>query len=182
MAQLDEIDNLNDKLEGVHIFSGTECDILYDGKMDYRDEVLKELDCVIASVHSNLKMDKEKATSRIVAAVENPHVHMLGHPTGRLLLSRKGYPIDHKKIIDACAANQVCIEINANPYRLDIDWEWIDYAQEKSVMISINPDAHSTRGIDDIKFGVYAGRKGGLLKENTINALGREDFLSKLKK
>ncbi len=175
--QIEEIKLLNAKEESFKIFSGIECDILYDGSMDYEDEVLAQLDCVIASVHSNLKMDKEKATQRIISAVENPHVHMLGHPTGRLLLSRKGYPIDHEKIIDACSANKVSIEINANPYRLDIDWTWIEYAMKKEIMISINPDAHSMGGIDDIKYGVYAGQKGLLRRESTLNALSAEDFL-----
>jgi len=100
----------------------------------------------------------------------------LGHPTGRLLLSRKAYPLDHEKVIDACAANGVAIEINANPYRLDIDWNWIPYCLEKNVMLSINPDAHSMDGIDDIRYGVIAGRKGGLTKEMTLNAKSIVEF------
>ncbi len=175
--QIEEIQKLNNEKKGIRILSGIECDILYDGSMDYNDDILSQLDCVIASVHSNLKMDEEKATSRIISAIEHPKVHMLGHPTGRLLLSRKGYPIDHKKVIDACAANNVAIEINANPYRLDIDWTWIQLAMDKEVLISINPDAHSVDGIDDIKFGVYAAQKGLLRRESTINARSADAFV-----
>jgi len=175
--QIEEIKQMDNSIEDFKIFTGIECDILYDGTMDYGNDVIEKLDCVIASVHSNLKMNEEKATQRIITAVENPHVHMLGHPTGRLLLSRKGYPIDHKKIIDACAANGVAIEINANPYRLDIDWTWIGLAMEKSVQISINPDAHSMSGIDDIQYGVYAGQKGLLRRESTLNARSADDFM-----
>jgi len=175
--QMEEIKSINQKQSAVRVFSGLECDILYDGSMDFSSEILAQLDCVIASVHSNLKMEEEKATSRIIKAVEHPEVHMLGHPTGRLLLSRKGYPINHAKIIDACAANKVAIEINANPYRLDIDWSWLDLAMEKGVLISINPDAHSVDGIDDIKFGVYAAQKGLLSRESTLNARSADAFL-----
>ena len=131
---------------------------------------------VIASVHSQLKMNEARAMLRLINAIENPYTTILGHPTGRLLLSRAGYPIDHKKIIDACAANQVCIELNANPYRLDLDYKWISYCQEKGVKISINPDAHNLRGVQDIRYGIFAARKGALLKENTLNALSKDNF------
>jgi DNA polymerase (family 10) len=153
-----------------------ESDILYDGQLDYADDVLKTFDMVIASVHSQLKMTEEKAMQRLIKAIENPYTNILGHMTGRLLLSREGYPVDHKKIIDACAANDVCIELNANPYRLDIDYSWIDYCQEKNVLISVNPDAHNLRGVHDIKYGIIAARKGGLLKENTLNSLTKDNF------
>jgi len=116
-------------------------------------------------------MSKEKATERLLRAIENPYTTILGHPTGRLLLAREGYPIDHKAIIDACAQYQVVIEINASPYRLDIDWRWIDYAQQQGVMLSINPDAHSTTGLLDMHYGVAIGRKGGLLRSMTFNTL-----------
>lgn len=157
-----EIDALNEELTPFRIYKSIESDILSDGSLDYDDDILEGFDLVIASVHSGLNMDEEKATERLLAAIRNPHTTILGHPTGRLLLSRAGYPIDHKRIIDACAENNVVIELNANPYRLDIDWTWIPYAMEKGVPISINPDAHSTGGIDDIKYGVSAARKGGL--------------------
>jgi DNA polymerase (family 10) len=128
-------------------------------------------------------MDKEKATARLLKAIENPFTTILGHPTGRLLLSREGYPIDHKKIIDACAANGVSIELNAHPYRLDIDWTWIPYCMEKGVLISINPDAHETEGLLDLHWGTISARKGMLTREFCLNAMSLEEieewFISK---
>jgi DNA polymerase (family 10) len=121
-------------------------------------------------------MAEEKATARILKAIENPYTTILGHPTGRLLLSREGYPIDHKKIIDACAANGVIIELNSHPYRLDIDWRWIPYCLEKGVKISINPDAHEKNGYNDMKYGVHVARKGMLTKEMCFNALSKDDI------
>ncbi|MEL6720569.1 MAG: PHP domain-containing protein, partial [Bacteroidota bacterium] len=174
--QWNVIDELNSKLAPFKIFKGIESDILNDGRLDYEEEILKQFDFIIASVHSNLKMDEAKATQRLITAIENPYTTILGHPTGRLLLSRKGYPIQHKKVIDACAANNVHIELNANPYRLDLDWTWIPYALNKGVKIAINPDAHSKEGIHDIHFGVEVARKGGLTKEDCLNALTLSDF------
>lgn len=182
LQQFAEIDALNQKMDDFHIFKGIESDILNDGSLDYEDELLQQFDFIIASVHSNLKMDEAKATARLVKAIENPYTTILGHPTGRLLLSRKGYPIDHQKVIDACAANGVVIELNANPYRLDIDWTWIPYALEKQVQISINPDAHSKGGIKDIRFGVSAARKGQLTAETCFNALSVDAFAERLKR
>lgn len=179
--QMAEIDELNEKLAPFRIFKSIECDILNDGSLDYDEETLAKFDCIIASVHTNLRMDETKATQRILTAVQNPYTTILGHPTGRLLLSRKAYPLDHKAIIDACAENNVAIELNANPYRLDLDWTWIPYALEKGVKISVNPDAHSKEGIHDIHFGVLSARKGGLTKEMCLNAMGREEFAAYLK-
>lgn len=172
-AQQREIDELNQKLAPFRIFKGIESDILYDGSLDYSAKVLASFDFVVASVHSVLKMTEEKATERLIKAIENPFTTILGHPTGRLLLSRSGYPIDHKKVIDACAANGVVIEINANPLRLDLDWRWHQYALEKGVMLSINPDAHRTEGFYDMHYGVLIGRKGGLTKEMCLNSFDR---------
>jgi DNA polymerase (family 10) len=171
LQQQEEIDSLNKKLDGFHIFKGIESDILYDGALDYPDEILAKFDFIVASVHSILKMDEAKATSRLITAIENPYTTILGHPTGRLLLSRKGYPIDYKKVIDACAANNVIIEINANPLRLDLDWRWHQYALDKGVMLSINPDAHRVEGHLDMHYGILAARKGGVYKEMCLNAL-----------
>ncbi len=168
-----EIDSLNSELAPFKIFKGIESDILYDGSLDYENDILQTFDFIVASVHSNLKMNEEKATSRLLKAIENPYITILGHPTGRLLLSREGYPIDHKKIIDACAENRVVIELNAHPYRLDLDWRWIQYALEKNVMISINPDAHNKEGYDDMYYGVCVARKGGLAKKMSFNAKTR---------
>jgi DNA polymerase (family 10) len=164
-----EIDALNAALAPFRIYKSIESDILSDGSLDYPDEILAGFDLVIASVHSGLNMDEAKATERLLAAIRNPYTTILGHPTGRLLLSRAGYPIDHRRIIDACAEHDVVIELNANPYRLDMDWTWIPYAIEKGVPISINPDAHSTGGIDDIRYGVLAARKGGLTASGCWN-------------
>ena len=170
------IDALNAKLTPFKIFKSIESDILYDGNLDYPEEVLKTFDLVIASVHSILKMNEEKAMKRLITAIENPHTTILGHMTGRLLLSRNGYPVDHKKIIEACAANNVVIELNAHPRRLDIDWKWIDYAIEKGVLLSINPDAHALDGFDDIKYGVLAAQKGGMTKENNLSSFNLKEF------
>ena len=179
-AQQREIDELNIKLRPFHIFKGIESDILYDGSLDYSDEVLSSFDFVVASIHSILKMSEEKATERLIKATENPYTTILGHPTGRLLLSRSGYPIDHKKVIDACAANNVIIEINANPLRLDLDWRWHQYAIEKGVLLSINPDAHRKDGFYDMHYGILIARKGGLSKLNCLNAMNLDQIKSVL--
>lgn len=176
LAQHKQIDELNQQLTPFKIFKSIESDILNDGSLDYPETVLKTFDLVIASVHSNLKMTEEKAMSRLLKAIENPYTTILGHMTGRLLLSRNGYPVDHKKIIDACSANQVVIEINAHPRRLDIDWRWIDYAMERGVLLSINPDAHFPEGFNDVKFGVLAAQKGGLIKENNLSSFSLAEF------
>ncbi|WP_448137766.1 helix-hairpin-helix domain-containing protein [Sphingobacterium siyangense] len=168
--QWNEIAKLNEKLAPFKIFRGIESDILGDGSLDYPDEVLAKFDFVVASVHSNLKMDEDKATTRLIKAIENPYTTILGHPTGRLLLSRAGYPLDFKRVIDACAANGVVIEINANPLRLDLDWRWHRYAVEKGVLLSINPDAHRTEGLHDMQYGVLVAQKGGLQASNCLNA------------
>ncbi len=184
-AQQREIDELNKKLAPFHIFKGIESDILYDGSLDYDDDVLAAFDFVVASVHSTLNMSEEKATSRLIKAIENRYTTILGHPTGRLLLSRSAYPIDHKKIIDACAANNVVIEINANPLRLDLDWRWHQYAIKKGVLLAINPDAHRKDGFYDMHYGVLTARKGGVENNNCLNAMDLtqiEAFFIKKKK
>lgn len=175
-AQQLQIDELNLKLAPFKIFKGIESDILNDGSLDYSNEILKSFDFVVASVHSNLRMDEGKATTRLIKAIENPFTTILGHPTGRLLLSRKGYDIDYKKVIDACAANHVVIEINANPLRLDLDWRWHSYALEKGVLLAINPDAHRKEGFNDMRFGVMVGRKGGLTAQKCLNAFSLSEI------
>lgn len=177
LAQMEEIDALNQELAPFRIFKSIESDILNDGSLDYTEDILAKFELIIASVHTNLRMDEAKATQRIIKAVENPYTRILGHPTGRLLLSRQGYPLDHRKVIDACAANGVVIELNASPYRLDMDWTWIPYALEKGVLISINPDAHSRQGIHDIHYGVLSARKGSLSAAQCLNAKGVNDFV-----
>jgi DNA polymerase (family 10) len=176
LQQHQEIDALNKSFAPFKIFKGIESDILNDGSLDYEDDILKQFDFVIASVHSVLKMDIERATGRLIKAIENPYTTMLGHMTGRLLLSREGYPLHMQKIIDACAANKVIIELNANPYRLDIDWRFISACIEKGVQISINPDAHSIKGLDDVQYGIYVAQKGLLTKQMCFNAHSLNDI------
>lgn len=175
-AQHQYIDELNSKLNGFRIFKSIEADILGDGSLDYDDDVLATFDLVIASVHSNLKMTEEKAMMRVMNAIENPYTTILGHMTGRLLLSRAGYPLDHKKVIDACVANSVVIELNAHPRRLDIDWRWISYALKKGALISINPDAHELSGYNDIRYGVLAAQKGGLTAAQNLSSFSLNEF------
>ncbi len=181
-AQHQEIDALNARLAPFKIFKSIESDILNDGSLDYSAQVLETFDLVIASVHSNLKMSEEKAMERVLTAIRNPFTTILGHPTGRLLLSRKGYPLDHRAIIDACAEHGVVIEINAHPRRLDIDWRWIPYAMERRVLLSVNPDAHSVEGFKDTYYGVKIAQKGGLTARHNLSSFSLEEFDEFLKK
>lgn len=175
-AQHIEIDALNARLAPFRIFKSIESDILGDGSLDYTDSVLGTFDLVIASVHSNLKMSQERAMGRLLAAIANPFTNILGHPTGRLLLSRAGYPVDHKVLIDACAEHNVVIEINAHPRRLDVDWRWIGYAMERGVLLSVDPDAHSIEGFKDVYHGVIAAQKGGLTAGNNLSSFSLAQF------
>lgn len=180
-AQHDEVAALNETLpenggSDFRIFHGIESDILRDGSLDYEDDVLSLLDFVVASVHTGFSMSEEEATDRIVEAVRNPHTRILGHPTGRLLLVREGYPVDHERVIDACAENDVAIELNANPYRLDLDWRWIRQAIDQNVLISVNPDAHSPDELRNVRWGVSVGRKGWLTPDTCLNAKSLADF------
>lgn len=170
LAQHRQIEELNGRLSPFTIFKSIESDILNDGSLDYAPDILHRFDLVIASIHSNLKMNEEKAMMRLIRAIENPFTSILGHMTGRLLLSRNGYPVDHQRIIDACAANRVVIELNAHPRRLDMDWRWIDKALEKNVLISIDPDAHSIEGFTDCRYGVLVAQKAGLTKEKNLSS------------
>ena len=180
--QHEEIDRLNSLWSDFTILKGIEADILPDGFLDYNDHILSQFDYVVASVHANLTMDLDKAMDRLIRAIENPYTSILGHPTGRLLLSRPGYPLNTHKILDACLANGVSIELNASPYRLDLDWRHIYAAMDKGVFVSINPDAHKIEGLKDMTYGVKVGRKGGLLKALTLNALPLNDLIAFFKK
>jgi DNA polymerase (family 10) len=171
-----QIEALNQKLAPFTIFKSIECDILNDGTLDYTAAILHTFDLVIASVHSNLKMSEEKAMGRLLRAIENPYTTILGHLTGRLLLSRPGYPVDHKRIIEACVQHGVAIELNAHPRRLDMDWRWIAYALEQGALISIDPDAHTIAGYDHIRYGVLAAQKAGLKAERNLSSFGLEAF------
>jgi DNA polymerase (family 10) len=177
-AQHQYINELNKKLHPFKIFKSIESDILNDGNLDYDDHTLQQFDLIIASVHSNLKMNEEKAMMRLMKAIENPHTRILGHMTGRLLLSRPGYPVNHQTIIDACAANNVVIELNAHPSRLDIDWRQIEYARKKNVLISINPDAHTLEGLKDIKYGVAVAQKAMIHKSQNLSSFSLSEMNS----
>ncbi len=181
-AQHQQIELLNKRYAPFKIFKSIESDILSDGSLDYEETVLSSFDLVIASIHSNLRMSKEKATERLLRAIENPFTTVLGHPTGRLLLSRAGYPIDHEKIIDACAANQVAIEINAHPRRLDLDWTWVDHALDKGVLLSINPDAHQLEGFNDIRYGILVAQKTKLDASKNLSSFPKQELENWLKK
>ncbi len=158
------------------IFSGIESDILKDGSLDYEDEVLETFDLVVASVHQGFSMTEQEATRRLVRAVENPHTAILGHVTGRLLLQREGYPVDHEAVIEACARCNVAIELNANPYRLDMDWRYVQAAAGRGVLIAINPDAHATGELAYMRYGAAVARKGWLTPEQCLNARSLDDF------
>ena len=175
------VDRLNDDLEDgetpFRIFHGIESDILRDGALDYEEEVLEAFDFVVGSVHTGFSMTEDEATERLVRAVEIPHTRILGHPTGRLLLGREGYPIDHERVIAACAAHNVALELNANPHRLDLDWRWVRHATNQGVLISINPDAHAISELDYVKWGVAVGRKGWLTPDQCLNAKSLDAFV-----
>ena len=177
-AQWEEIDSVNAELQDIRVLKGIEVDILGDGRLDFEDEFLAQFDVVVASVHSRFGMTESEATERIVRAVQNTHVHILGHPTGRLLLSREGYPLDHRAVIDAAAEANTAIELNANPRRLDMDWRHIGYAREKGVKIAINTDAHSVEGLEQMAHGLGVGRKGGLTPADVLNAMPVDNFLA----
>ena len=169
-AQFREIDAINAKAKGFRLLKGTECDILPDGTLDWTDAVLATFEYVVVSIHSNFRMSEREMTKRIIRALKNRHVTMLGHPTGRLLLARDQYPVNMTDVINAAADYGRMIEINAHPSRLDLDWRLCAYAKEKGITIAINPDAHTVEGLNDVRYGVGVARKGWLEKKNVLNA------------
>lgn len=176
-----EIDSLNRKYSGFKIFKGIESDILLDGSLDYSDEILSGFDFIIAAIHSSFNLSEEQMTERIIKAIENRFTTMIAHPTGRLLLARDAYKIDMIRVINAAAENNVDIELNASPFRLDLDWRMCKYAKEKGVKIFINPDAHSLKDLNDYKFGVNIARKGWLEKEDVPNTYSAAEIGKYLK-
>lgn len=172
-----EIDALNRKSDGFRILKGTECDILANGELDWSEKMLARFDHVIASIHSGFHLSEAEMTGRIIKALKNKYVTMLGHPTGRLLLSRDGYPVDMIQVINAASDYGKSIEINAHPLRLDLDWRLCKYAKEKGVMIAINPDAHNVEGLNDVSYGVGIARKGWLGKSDVLNTRGLKGVL-----
>jgi DNA polymerase (family 10) len=177
------IDRLNKSYgKDFRILKGIESDILADGSLDYPDDVLARFDFVVASVHSRFKLDPEAQTQRILRAVANPYTTILGHMTGRQLLRRTGYEVDIEKILAACGENGVAVEINANPWRLDLDWRWHERALELGCIMSINPDAHSTREIDLTHWGVEMARKGGVPAKRVLNCFTLPHLMQRLRK
>ncbi len=179
--QMKEIDELNARMKGFRLIKGTECDILSSGDLDWSDRVLASFEYVVASIHSNFNMNAADMTKRIIKALKNKYVTMLGHPTGRLLLSRDEYPVDMIQVINAASDNGKVIEINAHPLRLDLDWRLCKYAKEKGVMIAINPDAHNIEGLNDVHYGVGVARKGWLERDNVLNTQTLDNVLKYLK-
>lgn len=169
-AQVEAIGKLNaSKKYKTHVFTGTECDILSDGRLDFAEDILAPLDYVVVSVHNAMTQDGATMTKRIIRAIEHPHVTMLGHLTGRLLLRREAYQVDATKVIDAAIANKVIIELNASPWRLDMDWRLWAKAAEKGLLCAINPDAHETDGLRHVAAGINSARKGWLMKTQVLN-------------
>jgi len=178
LKQWEEIDELNKKYNDIVVLKGIESDILPDGSLDYNEDILGKFDVVIASIHSRFRMTREEMTKRVIKAIENKHTNIIGHLTGRLLLSRDGYDIDIHEVIEAAKAYGKIIEINSSPYRLDIDWRYIKYARDRGVKFAICPDAHSIEGLEDIKYGIGIARKGWLEAKDVINTYELEEVLS----
>src|SRR6266567_2481690 len=173
--QHEEIDLLNKEYAGrLHILKGIECDILRDGALDFADDVLATLDFVVASIHSLFNLSLEEQTQRMLRAISNRYVDIIGHPTGRILLGREGYALDLDVVIDAAAEHGVCIEINAHPSRLDLDWRYLHRARDKGIKIPVNHDAHSMDGLDVMRFGINIARKGWLRPGDVLNTLSTE--------
>ena len=169
-SQKEEIQKVQKKFPQIKIFWGIESDILQDGSLDYEASVLKAFDFVIASIHSRFQMDRSAMTERMIKAIRNPYTRFLGHPTGRLLLGRKGYEVDLERVIHEAAIHGVAVELNANPNRLDLDWRWGGVMRKHQTLTSVNPDAHDLEGIQDTKFGVAMARKALFLKSQVVNA------------
>jgi DNA polymerase (family 10) len=176
--QHEEIDLLNKEYAGrLHILKGIECDILRDGSLDFADDVLATLDFVVASIHSLFNLSPEEQTQRMLRAISNRYVDIIGHPTGRILLGRDGYVLDLDAVIDAAADHGVCIEINAHPSRLDLDWRYLHRARDKGIRIPIDPDAHVISGLDDMRFGIGIARKGWLRASDVLNTMTTNTLL-----
>ena len=176
LRQADEIDDVNARLEGIRVLKGVEADILADGRVDFEERVLERLDFVIASIHSRFNMTAAEMTSRLLTAMDNPYLTVIGHPTGRLLLSRDPYGLDLDLVIEKAAQNAVALEVNADPHRLDLDWRVLKRVREGGVMISIGADAHSVAGIGHVEHGVGMARKGWLAPADILNTRSAKEF------
>lgn len=182
LKQIEAIRTFNATDPGIHIFAGSEVDIIKDGSLDFDDAILSQLDFVVASVHASFSLSETEMTARIIKAMENPHVTMLGHMTGRLLLRREAYPVNHEKIIDCAAETGTVIELNCSAKRMDMDWRWWKRARDRGVLCSINPDAHHTSGLQDLHFGVRVARKGSLRRQDVLNTLSLSEIKEWLKR
>jgi DNA polymerase (family 10) len=180
MAQKDAIAEVQARHPAIRIFTGVESDILADGSLDYDADVLAGVDAVVASVHSRFTLDEDSQTRRLVRAVSHPATAFLGHPTGRLLLSREGYPHRWEDVVTAAAKCATAIELNANPHRLDVDWTRIPGLRDAGIRIGINPDAHSPEGLKDVRYGIIAARKGLARKRDVVNTMDTDDMAAYL--
>jgi DNA polymerase (family 10) len=178
LRQADEIDAANQALGRIRILKGIEADILAAGELDYDAAVLSRLDFVIGSIHSRFSMSREEMTARVLRAMDNPHLAILGHPTGRLLLAREPYALDMDAVLDKAARTGVAIEINADPHRLDLDWRLVRQARDAGVIISIGADAHNLAGLRNVEFGVGIARKGWLTRDDVLNTRSADGFLA----
>jgi DNA polymerase (family 10) len=176
--QAEEIDAVNAKLDGVRLLKGIEADILADGALDYDDETLARLDFVIGSIHSRFSLTRDEMTTRMLAAMDNPHLAIIGHPTGRLLLSRDPYPLDLAAVFEKAARVGVAMEVNADPHRLDLDWRLLRQARDAGVVISVGADAHNLAGLRNVGYGVAMARKGWLGPDDILNTRPLEQFLA----
>jgi DNA polymerase (family 10) len=176
--QAEEIDDVNSRLQGFRVLKGIEADILQDGRVDYDQQVLARLDFVIASIHSRFNLGEKEMTARMLAAMDNPYLTIVGHPTGRLLLSRDPYPIDLDAVMEKAAATGVALEINADPHRLDLDWRVLRRARDRGVTISIGADAHNVAGLGYVEYGVGMARKGWLAGEDILNTRPADEFVA----
>lgn len=179
-----EIDEINKRYDpdGFRVLKGIECDIMADGTLDIDDDILASLDCVVISVHSSFTLPEEAQTDRICRALEHPYSSILAHPTGRLLLTRKGYPVDLKRVVETAAQYDKIVELNANPYRLDLDWRTLRFARRQGVPVAINPDAHATADIAFVECGIAMARKAGLTAGDVLNTLKRDEFLARVQR
>ncbi|HYU52857.1 MAG TPA: PHP domain-containing protein, partial [Gemmatimonadaceae bacterium] len=182
LLQHEEIDRLNARMEGFRILKGIEADIMADGRLDYDPQILDTFDYVIGSIHSRFSMDGEAMTKRVLAALDDPHLTVLAHPTGRLLLSREPYAIDVEAVLEKAVQVGVAVELNADPHRLDLDWRYCRQAKELGVTIAIGPDAHSTAGLDNVHFGIGMARKAWLEAGEILNTRSAEDVLAFVRK
>ena len=176
LAQVEAIRTLEAKLDGLDLYAGNEVDILRDGSLDFDDGILAQLDYVVASVHASFSLPEKEMTARLIKAMENPHVTMLGHLTGRLLLRRDPYLVNHEKIIDCAAETKTVIELNCSGKRMDMDWSWWRRARDRGVKCSINPDAHNVEGFQNLHFGIRVARKGWLRREDIVNCMSAEEM------